>query len=91
MKDKKNKNIDEISSDNNNNNDDKIKIINGDGKLNISPVYDYIEMEKPKSKNNEKQNIIIPDVKKELRKNYENISENDSNNNNDDDNNKSDK
>ena len=41
-----------------------IKIVSGDGKdLNISPVYDHIEIEKPKGKN-EKKNIIIPDSKK---------------------------
>ncbi len=38
----------------------KIEIVSGDGKdLNISPVTDYINIEKPK-KDKEKKNIIIP-------------------------------
>ena len=41
-----------------------IEIVSGDGKdLNISPVYDHIDIEKPKDKK-EKKNIIIPDNKK---------------------------
>ena len=39
--------------------DKDIKIVSGDGKdLNISPVYDHIDIEKPKEK--EKKDIIIP-------------------------------
>lgn len=42
----------------------KIKIVSGDGKdLNISPVYDHIDIEKPKEKDNKKK-IIIPEGKK---------------------------
>ena len=42
----------------------KIEIVSGDGKnLNISPVYDHIDIEKPKEKK-EKKKIIIPDNKK---------------------------
>lgn len=42
----------------------KIEIISGNGKdLNISPVYDHIDIEKPK-KENEKKKIIIPQDKK---------------------------
>lgn len=41
-----------------------IKIISGDGKdLDISPVYDHIDIEKPKE-DKEKKKIIIPDEKK---------------------------
>ena len=42
----------------------KIEIVSGNGKdLNISPVYDHIDIEKPK-KEKEKKKIIIPDNKK---------------------------
>ena len=38
----------------------KIEIVSGNGKdLNISPVYDHIDIEKPKEEK-EKKNIIIP-------------------------------
>lgn len=41
-----------------------IEIISGDGKdLNISPVYDHIDIERP-SKKNDKKKIIIPEEKK---------------------------
>lgn len=39
----------------------KIEIINGNGDLNISPVSDYLEVEKPKPKDH--RTIIIPEVK----------------------------
>lgn len=40
----------------------RIEIVSGNGKnLNISPVYDHIDIEKPKEK--EKKKIIIPDDK----------------------------
>ena len=43
--------------------ENKIEIVSGDGKdLDISPVYDHIDIEKPKDK--DKKNIIIPDNKK---------------------------
>ena len=42
----------------------KIEVVNGDGKdLEISPVYEHIEIEKPKEEK-KKQNIIIPEEKK---------------------------
>ena len=42
----------------------KIEIVSGDGKdLNISPVYDHIDIEKPKEEK-EKKKIIIPNNKK---------------------------
>lgn len=41
-----------------------IEIVTGDGSdLNISPVYDHIDIEKPKE-NDEKKKIIIPKEKK---------------------------
>lgn len=39
-----------------------IEVINGGNDLNISPVSEYIEIEKPK--NDKKENIIIPEDKK---------------------------
>lgn len=42
----------------------EIEIVSGNGKdLNISPVYDHIDIEKPKE-DKEKKKIIIPDNKK---------------------------
>lgn len=42
----------------------KIEIVSGNGKdLNISPVYDHIDIEKPKEEK-EKKKIIIPNDKK---------------------------
>lgn len=42
----------------------KIEIVSGNGKdLNISPVYDHIDIQKPKEKG--KKKIIIPENKKE--------------------------
>lgn len=47
-----------------NNTNKKIEIVSGNGKdLNISPVYDHIDIEKPKEKNDKKK-IIIPEQKK---------------------------
>ena len=41
----------------------KIEIVSGNGKdLNISPVYDHIDIEKPKEEK-EKNKIIIPNDK----------------------------
>lgn len=37
----------------------KIEVINGGNDLDISPVTDYIEIEKPK--NEKKENIVIPE------------------------------
>lgn len=40
----------------------KIEVITGDGKdLDISPVYQHLEVEKPK--NEKKENIVIPKEK----------------------------
>lgn len=41
-----------------------IEIVNGNGDLNISPVTDYIEIEKPKPKITEE--IVIPEEKKKI-------------------------
>lgn len=41
----------------------KIEVVSGGNNLNISPVYDHIDIEKPKE-NKEKKNIVIPKEKK---------------------------
>ena len=41
----------------------KIEVISGGNNLNISPVYDHIDIEKPKEKKKEK-NVVIPKEKK---------------------------
>lgn len=48
------------------NNDEKnIEIVSGNGDdLNISPVYDNLDIVKPSEDTNTKKNVIIPDVKK---------------------------
>lgn len=44
----------------------KINIVSGNGKdLNISPVYEHIEIEKPKKE--DKKDIVIPKVKKDKK------------------------
>lgn len=40
----------------------KIEVINGGNDLDISPVSDYIEVEKPR--NEKRENIVIPEEKK---------------------------
>ncbi len=46
-----------------------IEIINGDGtNLVISPVYEHINAAKPKSKDKNPKNIIVPDGKKHTKK-----------------------
>lgn len=47
----------------NKNKNKKIKIVSGDGKIDISPVYKHLEVEKPKIQE-KKKNIIIPEEKK---------------------------
>lgn len=55
----------ENDSENNNSSNEsqekpkKIEVINGGNDLNISPVTDYLEVEKPK--NEKKENIVIPE------------------------------
>ncbi len=47
----------------------KIEVISGNGKeLDISPVYDHISTDKPKSTKKIKQNIVIPNSKKDENK-----------------------
>ena len=48
------------------NNDEKnIEIVSGNGDdLNISPVYDNLDIAKPSEDTNTNKNVIIPDVKK---------------------------
>ena len=41
----------------------KIEVVSGGNNLNISPVYDHIDIEKPKE-NKEKKNVVIPKEKK---------------------------
>ncbi len=42
-----------------------IEIVSGDGTdLNISPVYDNLNIAKPEEDSNTKKNVIIPEVKK---------------------------
>ena len=44
--------------------DKRIEVVSGDGKnLDISPVYEHLEVEKPRE-GNKKKNIIIPKEKK---------------------------
>ena len=56
----KDENIDE------NNEQKKIEVITGDGDLNISPVYDHIEVEKPKPKDT--REVIVPEVNATVNK-----------------------
>lgn len=43
----------------------KIEIVNGDGNdLEISPVYKHLSIAKPKTKDEKKKNIVIPEEKK---------------------------
>ena len=44
----------------------KIEVVTGDGNLNISPVYDHIEVEKPKPKDT--REVIVPEVKDTVNK-----------------------
>ena len=59
--------------------DDKkeIEVINGDGtNLVISPVYEHINAAKPKTKDQNPKNIIIPGEKKEKKDKEEKEPEN---------------
>ena len=47
----------------------EIEVVSGDGSnLEISPVYEYINAAKPKSKENKPKNIIVPGQKKDDKK-----------------------
>lgn len=45
------------------NKEKKIEVITGNGDLDISPVYDHIDIQKPKD-DKTKRNIVIPKEKK---------------------------
>ena len=47
----------------------KIEVVPGNGNLNISPVYEHIEVEKPKQKKN--VTILIPEVKETVNRTKE--------------------
>lgn len=56
-----------MSSFVNDNKEDKDKdyeIVNGDGSLNISPVYSHVNINKNNDDSNNKKNIVIPNEKK---------------------------
>lgn len=54
----------------------KIEVITGNGELTISPVYEHLEVEKPKPKENRK--IFIPEVKgNSNNSNKETVKDND--------------
>ncbi|MEI3434300.1 MAG: hypothetical protein V8R26_04710 [Clostridia bacterium] len=43
----------------------EIEVVKGDGsELEFSPVYEHLNAAKPKTKDEKKKNIIIPEVKK---------------------------
>lgn len=43
----------------------EIEVVKGDGsELEFSPVYEHLNVAKPKPKDEKKKNIIIPEVKK---------------------------
>ena len=44
----------------------KIEVITGDGNLNISPVYQHIEAEKPRPKDT--RNVVVPENKDNVTK-----------------------
>mgnify|MGYP004620955419 CR=1 FL=1 len=47
----------------------KIEVVTGNGNLNISPVYEHIEAEKPRPKDT--REVIIPEVKENVTKKNE--------------------
>ena len=47
----------------------KIEVVTGDGNLNITPVYEHIEVEKPKPKDT--RQVIIPEIKDSITKKEE--------------------
>lgn len=53
-----------------NENKKEIEVVNGDGSnLDISPVYDHINAAKPKNKDKNPKNIVVPNEKKIEKKN----------------------
>lgn len=57
----KNENIEENNQTDEIKEHKKIEVITGDGNLNISPVYNHIEVEKPRPK--DMQEVVVPEVK----------------------------
>jgi len=53
-------------SDENNKKD--IEVVEGTGNLDISPVYDHLSSSKPKMQDEKPKNIVIPKVKKTVKK-----------------------
>lgn len=61
----------------NDENKKEIEVISGDGSnLEISPVYEHINAAKPKTKDQNPKNIIIPGEKKEKEKEEEEKQDN---------------
>lgn len=59
----------------------EIEVVSGDGSnLEISPVYEYINAAKPKSKDDKPKNIIIPGQKKDDKKDEDEAENNDDDN-----------
>lgn len=47
----------------------EIEVVTGDGSnLEISPVYEHINIAKPKNRDKKPKNIVVPEVKKESKK-----------------------
>lgn len=45
----------------------ELEVVSGDGSnLNISPVYEHLNVAKPKSNSEKPKNIVIPKVKKDV-------------------------
>lgn len=64
-----------MENTNENSSNQEIEVVNGDGsELDVSPVYEHLNVLKPKSKEEDKkQNIIIPEVReKKTETNNEN-------------------
>ncbi len=67
-------------------NDENLTIVSGDGSnLNISPVYEHIDPEKPKTSDKKPTHIVIPEEQTNIEKKETDTSEknieNDTNNN----------
>lgn len=61
-------------SDDKENKDKEIKVVNGNGdELEISPVYDHLDIEKPDTK--KKKEIVIPKIKKKEEEDKDNEDE----------------
>lgn len=59
----------ENTNENSSNQEIEIEVVNGDGsELDVSPVYEHLNVLKPKSKEEDKkQNIIIPEVREKKK------------------------